>query len=75
MGGFSILTLSVSVGRVLAKKGRGLILWGRVSEQEGCGLTLFKKLIFPFFPFFPAFWGGSSILTFSVSPVRACPDT
>ena len=46
---------SLSVGCVLAQKGRGLVLWGRVldrkgspltlwgvvSEQEGCGLTLF----------------------------------
>ena len=52
---------SLSVGCVLAQKGRGLVLWGRVldrkgspltlwgvvSEQEGCGLTLF----FPFFRF------------------------
>lgn len=49
------------MGRVLAQKGHGLILWGRVSEQEGCGHFSF------FFPFFSAFLGGFSILTFSVS--------
>jgi hypothetical protein len=36
-----------TVERVLAQKGRGLILWGRVSEQEGCGLALFFNSFFP----------------------------